>query len=182
MSDILAIYRIGKAGFELGDLHTFEQTFLDVARIAEMIGQRYESQRGLHLLERNVATAREESPSDALVNTAFWMVELFTDHKRHLRAYALLVSDALYVCARSFLEAVGFDERAAEIARSFFEELGDLALTAVRSLDGDSLWKTTDDMEQLALLPQFQRTVILRRVLASAAFHVGIATEQSHAS
>jgi hypothetical protein len=111
----------------------------------------------------------------------YWLAELFTDRKQSLHGNVVLVSDALYVCTRSFLEAPGFDESAAEIARSFFEELGDLALTAAKSRDRDALWKTVYDMGAAADVPQFLSQKILRDSLAWNALHAGMLAEHNHA-
>jgi hypothetical protein len=87
VSIIDSITRIAEAAIDNDELETFDQCALDLGRIAEILGQIYRRQIGIHVLERNVIRGQDERPEDALVNSMYHLVRAYTQAETKLGAY-----------------------------------------------------------------------------------------------
>ena len=177
VSIIESIERCGAEALEKGDVDTFRQCLLKLGQIGEVLGQRYEPEVGIHILERNIGSQHAKSPDDALVESVYRLIRRFADERDGIKGNVVFICDTLYICTRSYLSARDFDQRAAEYARHFVSGLGDLAILAAKMLDGDALWSTIHNMRELSEDPRFLATEMLDKSLAWSAFEVGMVTQ-----
>lgn len=174
---IESIERVGAEALEKGNVDTFEQCLLKLAQIGEVLGQRYEPEIGIHILERNIGSRHAKSPHDALVESVSSLVGRFANERDGIKGDVLFICDTLYICTLSYLSAKDFDQRAAEYGRQFVSELGHLAILAAKRLDGDALSLTINNMRQLSEDPRFLLTEVLGESLAWYAFETGMVTQ-----
>jgi len=177
VSIIESIERAGAEALEKGDVDTFEQCLLKLGQIGEVLGQRYEPEVGVHILERNIGSRHAKSPDDALVDSVYRLTRGFANERDGIKGNVVFICDTLYICTRSYLSARHFDQRAAKYADQFFSELGYLAILAATTLDGDALWSTIHNMQGLSEDPRFLPTEMLNESLAWHAFEAGMVTQ-----
>ena len=174
---IESIERIGEAGMEKDDIEVFQQCLLKLGEIGEVMGSRYEPEVGIHILERNIGSHHAKGPDEALVYSVCSMIDLYGNKVDGFKGGVVFICDTLYICIRSYLSVRVIDERAVELAKRLFFSLGELALLAAHTRDGNALFTTVDNMRQLTEDPNFLKTKILDEALAHSAFETGMVAQ-----
>ncbi len=175
VTDIInSIHRITEATLNKNDYETYEQCLLRLARISEMLAPRYEPEVGIHILERNLATRQDQKPEDALYNVVEWLVRQFTENEHVIPHSLVFTVDALEVSALAFLAARGTDQVTAAYVANYVGIIGQLALTATKSLNGDALSTTVLRLQSLVREPNFFAFEAPARVVADILFETGL--------
>jgi hypothetical protein len=152
---------------------------LQLGRVAEVIARRYVPETGVHILEQNLSTRREEKPEDALYNGIERLTRFFADNGRKLPHSVLFTVDALDICTRAFLSVRQLDEAAAAYAANYVGIIGDIALTAAKTRQGRPLYTAVYRLGDLLASPNFLTQESPARVLALTIFEAGIVAEMN---
>ena len=174
---IESVERIGEDAMAKDNIDEFEQCLLKLGEIGEVMGSRYEFEVGIHILDRNIGSQHAKGPDEALVYSVRSMVESYANGADGIRGRVVLVCDTLNICIQSYLSVKVINERVVELVKLFFSSLGELALVAARTRDGNALFTTVHNMRQLTENPNFLKTKILDEALAHSAFEAGMVAQ-----